>query len=269
MNILNKESIKQLVLTPFTLGLTNTLKIVKLYAKRKPVILRLDNRNIYIRNNLAYLSLYELLRKNMIIGYDNDELILSYFGYKLRIHKDHLDEAVPLIEQKEDEYGNTIKYEGKKVLDIGAHIGDTALWFLYKGASSVVALEPDPFKFTYLKKNIDINGLNNKIKAINAGLWYYDGRITLFPSNNIIVLTLKSIIEENGSFDLIKMDCEGCEFSLIKEECSVLNQAGREYLIEVHGYPDILIDKFKSCGYNSSLQHITVENYVLIYHFYT
>ena len=42
---------------------------------------------------------------------------------------------------------------GETVLDIGAYLGDTPLMWLYKGAKSVIAVEPVPLHFQYLVKN--------------------------------------------------------------------------------------------------------------------
>jgi hypothetical protein len=52
------------------------------------------------------------------------------------------------------------------VLDIGAYLGDTPLLWLYKGARSVIAVEPVPLHFQYLKRNVA--GL--PVICINASL---------------------------------------------------------------------------------------------------
>ena len=45
---------------------------------------------------------------------------------------------------------------GKTVIDVGANVGDTALYFAERGAE-VVAYEPDPANFRWLLANLDLN----------------------------------------------------------------------------------------------------------------
>jgi len=59
--------------------------------------------------------------------------------------------------------------KGKRVLDVGASIGDTAVYFALRRATEVVAFEPYPFPYVFALKNIEVNGLKN-VKVINAGV---------------------------------------------------------------------------------------------------
>jgi hypothetical protein len=95
--------------------------------------------------------------------------------------------------------GDTIKYQGKElklygsesngdiqgiffnddyrflapknhvVIDIGANIGDSAIYFALNGARSVIAFEPFPYSYRNALKNINENHLNKNIILINAG----------------------------------------------------------------------------------------------------
>lgn len=49
--------------------------------------------------------------------------------------------------------------DNKIVLDIGANIGDTAIYFAVNNASKVIALEPYQNNFEIAKKNISLNNL--------------------------------------------------------------------------------------------------------------
>jgi len=60
------------------------------------------------------------------------------------------------------------------VVDIGASIGDSSIYFALNGASYVIALEPYPYTFNLAVKNVKVNNLNDKIKILNAG---YGGKL--------------------------------------------------------------------------------------------
>src|SRR6266851_1823796 len=51
-------------------------------------------------------------------------------------------------------------YRGGVVIDIGAYIGDTAVYFAKNGAAEVYSYEPNPINYEYLKKNINLNGVS-------------------------------------------------------------------------------------------------------------
>ena len=66
--------------------------------------------------------------------------------------------------------------KGKRVLDIGASIGDTAVYFALRGAREVVAFEPYPFPYQFALRNVEANGLRN-VRVINAGIAGSDGAV--------------------------------------------------------------------------------------------
>ena len=139
---------------------------------------------------------------------------------------------------------------GRSVLDIGASIGDTAVAFALRGAKRVVAVEPYPFVFRYAKKNIEANGLSN-VELVNAGVGEEEGeiRLTTAPTFSgtslresacgidVPIYTLDTLVARYGPFDALKVDCEGCEYSLLKSERLA---DFREIQIEYHyGYEPI------------------------------
>jgi hypothetical protein len=67
---------------------------------------------------------------------------------------------------------------------------------------------------------------------------------------------LKSILEMihdgEGVIDLVKMDCEGCEYSLLQLDEEHI-KLSKQYIMEIHGCETPLIDKMLQVGYNSKL----------------
>jgi len=79
----------------------------------------------------------------------------------------------------------------KRVLDVGASIGDTAVYFALKGAREVVAFEPYPFPYNFALKNVEANSLKN-VKVINAGVYGHDGAVKVTKGETTGADDLKS-----------------------------------------------------------------------------
>ena len=62
-----------------------------------------------------------------------------------------------------------LNLENSTIIDIGANIGDTAIYFCLNNAKHVIALEPFPFSYKYALLNITSNNMNDKIEILNAG----------------------------------------------------------------------------------------------------
>jgi len=58
---------------------------------------------------------------------------------------------------------------GLDVVDVGASIGDTPIYFCLKGARRVVALEPYPDTYAQAKRNISVNGFDGRVTLLNEG----------------------------------------------------------------------------------------------------
>jgi FkbM family methyltransferase len=63
------------------------------------------------------------------------------------------------------------------VIDIGAYIGDTALYFIHRGAKRVYAFEPVEKLYIYLLRNVARNSLEDKVIAFNYGAWFKNSTI--------------------------------------------------------------------------------------------
>jgi FkbM family methyltransferase len=123
------------------------------------------------------------------------------------------------------------------MIDVGANIGDSTLYFANKGFN-VVAFEPSKNNFNSLKKNLELNKSHNfNITVINKGVGDKNHQLKLFNSDNnsgsataysdnidienyeiIDIVDIKDVIDEynneNNSL-FLKMDCEGCEVDVI------------------------------------------------------
>ena len=162
--------------------------------------------------------------------------------------------------------------KNKTVIDIGANIADSAIYFALRGASKIICLEPFPKNYEIAKKNIKLNNLSNT-SIILAGCSDRRGEITIDVDSDyksgilfimkdsksgvkIPLLTLEDILNENncdsdGSI-ILKMDCEGCEYESILSANKNTLQRFSHILIEYHrGYKD-LKGKLQRSGFKVS-----------------
>jgi len=75
-----------------------------------------------------------------------------------------------ILEVFDREQYKDLGVEGKVVVDVGAGFGETAIYFLERGAKPVVAFEPCPNMFREMLTNLALNGLLGRVVAINAGI---------------------------------------------------------------------------------------------------
>jgi len=118
----------------------------------------------------------------------------------------------------------------KDVVDVGAALGDTAIYFALKGAKHVYAFEPYPYSYNIAKKNIKLNHLEGKITLLNEGCGKsgfitikedYENADSMDLKNfkegkKIRIVSLDEIVKRfNLAHAALKVDCEGCEYDLI------------------------------------------------------
>ncbi|MEM4071650.1 MAG: FkbM family methyltransferase [Thermoplasmata archaeon] len=200
------------------------------------------------------------------ISIDNRLFSFSYDDYNLKF--DIGNGADPFASFFNEEY-DFLNVEGKNVIDIGANIGDSAIYFAIKGARKVISLEPYPYNFNIAKKNLQTFLTNypefrDKIEIINAG--YGEDKeikidVSFIPDNgsdikesesglNINLYSLKTLMSKyNIDSGILKMDCEGCEYSLLNEDDEIIKKFSMIEIEYHYGY-EKLVDKLRKCGYN-------------------
>lgn len=121
-----------------------------------------------------------------------------------------------------------ITYENRTIIDIGSFVGDTALLFAKQGAE-VYGFEPVIKNYEYSLRMREINPkIKNKLHFFNLGVSDKIGEIEidsmdstsafrkLNDSYKVHITTIENILNENNiKPDILKMDCEGCEFNII------------------------------------------------------
>jgi len=164
-----------------------------------------------------------------------------------------------------------LKPENEIVVDIGASIGDSSIYFALNKASHVIAIEPYPYTFNLAVQNVKVNNLNDKITILNAGY----GReletvkvdeekksvhdkllVSSGEGKEVKLYSLKILLKEFGIKEaLLKMDCEGCEYNLLNEDDDVLRKFKRIVLEFHYGYRNIE-SKLKNAGFSTNVLRI-------------
>jgi FkbM family methyltransferase len=143
---------------------------------------------------------------------------------------------------------------GWTVLDLGAHKGS----FTIRAAlvvDRVVAVEPAPYNILRLRRNLELNGLDNVV-VIESAVGAAHGRIHMHldakhsglgsiardEENNkdvagVPVATLEEVLERAGNtVDLMKMDIEGAETDVLAAATPQILQRIRRIILEYHQF---------------------------------
>jgi FkbM family methyltransferase len=216
-----------------------------------------------------------------LYGLDGEVVVRTPFG-EVGVEASDYGLLYVLLEPLIEMYGN-INVDNAVVVDVGAFLGETALLFVKRGAKRVYAFEPVKTFYDYLVKNIARNSAEDKIIPFNCGVWFRNTvlNVTLLgtgtglrvnanhPSVELDVRDLKDVLtmihDKEGVIDLVKMDCEGCEYSLLQLDEEYI-KLSKQYIMEIHGCETSLIDKMLQAGYNSKLI-LKLNEWVKIYLF--
>jgi FkbM family methyltransferase len=152
---------------------------------------------------------------------------------------------------------------GTTLIDIGANIGDTAIYFaMNHNVKKIIAYEPFPKNYEYAKEALSRNPLKNKIELKNVAIsasgktrriskeieglgMDYDKTENVDEGISIKSITLNQALG-NLKKVAIKSDCEGAEGTFF-DDANLKNAYALQ--IEYHWNRDKVIKTLKSKGY--------------------
>lgn len=183
-----------------------------------------------------------------------------------------------------NEYALPNSMRGKIVVDIGAHIGSFAVACAKRGASKIYCFEPDPENFELLAANTSKSEIpeNVSIALFDAAvvpatdedftlavrrLTNHDfgtrntGHVDVFGTadDGTVGITLKSILEQIGDIDLLKIDCEGMEWALLEDADLSKVKVIEMELHDVSGVDHVFTAPYKSVGFLSLCQSMSAK----------
>jgi predicted RNA methylase len=216
----------------------------------------------YVNNWPSVLLVYSNLKRNLTVKFkDGDTAELSkknYDAFYEKLYRNYLEDngfsypaenmiktpgGLTLMLPQNSVYSPVIDeiylmqvygkpdLTGKVAIDIGAAIGDTALFFKKCGAKSVYGYELDEARVRVAEKNIEMNGMGNSVVVYNKKATAEELHKLMTTINDPIFL---------------KLDCEGCEYDIInKLDMSNVTNVVMEY----HMRPDPLIESLTKAGF--------------------
>ena len=165
---------------------------------------------------------------------------------------------------------------GRIVLDIGANIGDSAIYFALHGAKHVYGIEVNPSVYKIAKENIKSNKLESKITILNCGIG--KGRILIDPSNtgagefqpknnkngiSIPLYSLENVLSKlHNSFKntnnlVMKIDCEGCEYNALLNADDKTLKKFSAIIGEYHYDYPLLKERLDTAGFKTKFNEPT------------
>lgn len=137
--------------------------------------------------------------------------------------------------------------KGDVIVDVGAGIGDFLLLASQNPGSSVYCFEPDPRSFLCLQRNARVNNLENAVVIPRSCSAQTIHDLLHGPPPQVIAF--------------LKMDCEGCEYTVLRNLTQQDLSRIRSVHIEIHDPPvgesrERLKDHLVASGYDVSTTSI-------------
>ena len=171
--------------------------------------------------------------------------------------KHMLTRAFGLFHSKQIHFLKTFLKRGMAFVDVGANKGDFSLMAsrLLGDGGTVLAFEPEPQNYEWLRKSVELNGYDN-VHMFRIALAEKNGTATLHLGDKsgyhtlvggvlhqeegsipVEIRTLDSILDELGmaSFDMMKIDVEGAELQVLEGASEALREASsKAILLDIH-----------------------------------
>jgi len=228
-----------------------------------------------------FFDLVALRIKRRFSGADREECKVRLLGYEVRGFSYATLEFLFREIFLAGEYFFETPHTKPVIVDCGANIGMSVLYFkhLFPNAR-ILAFEANPSAFSLLQKNVTANGIRD-VDLHKIALSDREGEISFFISSDPGTLLgstrrdrggnielkaqagrLSQYLRDQREIDLVKIDVEGSELSIVDElaEASALGKPN-QYIIEYHhrinNDPSKLGDflkRFEMAGYDYNLK---------------
>src|SRR4030095_11775361 len=212
----------------------------------------------------------------------------QFSGVSLRLPTRYFRYFKPDYEWENIDFINKNVSTGMTVIDIGAHIGLFSVVLSKKAgdAGKVFAFEPTPATFNILTKTIQINNAAGIITPVKKAVADRTGKATFFISNSLAsvsnsladiergpektvkvdvdLTSVDEFVQEHdlGQVDLIKIDAEGAELSVLKGASETIEKFHPKMILGVH--PASV--KEMSHSLEEIWDFIALRNYKVIHH---
>lgn len=131
-----------------------------------------------------------------------------------------------------NEYGIDFLQESDIIVDVGGHIGSFSLLAYEKGSRNIYSYESNSSNFAVLYYNIKDTNITAFNKAVRGDYIHTQvgsrfgkamsempvknyGGICISEGVDVDVITLEDIVLQLGKIKILKLDCEGSEYSIV------------------------------------------------------
>ena len=238
--------------------------ITKVLRHKYPFFLR-------TRDNISYeifghMQVYTLAAADEYVVYNpEDELLRFRFKDKDLVFSDGLNNGALFDVFFDVSYGS-LDVRGRDVIDIGANIGDSCVYFAVSGARRVIAFEPHDRSYRAAQNNVMLNGLSGRIEIHRAAVGSVHGEKNIMQPLNadggsslkenvsgmrVQVFTLDKLVKEfQISGGVLKIDCEGCEYEVIESTQPHTLRHFDQIIVEYHYGKKRIINSLIDAGFH-------------------
>lgn len=235
------------------------------------------------RARALYWGIVNMKYLNGKLCIDDGKICITIPKYRLKLFLTSLNDLFIVGEVFANEVyrplvNTTLK--NKVVVDIGSFIGITPIYFALLGAK-VLGYEVLPVHHHFSLLNLKANDLMNRAVINHAAVggikrkiavplrhtdFAYSIRESALKTNDftyVDVITLEDIIEKNSidKVHLLKLDCEGCEYELLRSIDVKNLRKIKELIMEFHGSPTPILEKLRKTGFCTIKLQATIRAY--------
>lgn len=173
------------------------------------------------------------------------------FDLQMRTYQGDIDIFYEIFWKKAYQIPNKFLSEPELIVDLGAHIGLTSIYFsLQYPLAKIYSVEASEKNFSLLKNNVQEF---ENVVAINKAIYINDGFIKFKDDETLsfnpqisekgrptACLSMSTLMKENNleSIDLLKIDIEGAEAIILSEQNDWLQNV-ENIIIELHPPYDV------------------------------
>ncbi|GAA2081400.1 hypothetical protein GCM10009821_22540 [Aeromicrobium halocynthiae] len=186
----------------------------------------------------------------------------------------------------EDEYAvdwfTTGLRDSPVLVDVGAHIGCFALAFASaRPTAQVHCYEPTPSTGSYLRRNVDRNGLADRVTVHHEAVSAASGTLVMADNgtgsghNGVLHLGEPGAAEievpsvgfddvvrrAGGEVDVLKMDAEGAEYDVVLRASGAVWQQVRRVVMEYHALAGHDFDEIRDVLADAGLELVRRDRY--------
>jgi FkbM family methyltransferase len=185
-----------------------------------------------------------------------------------------LGNAWPIVEIfRDSHYDVPIGWASiEHVLDVGSHVGAFTIWVAARAPRArITAFEPEPRNFGDLRLNVERNDLADRVSLVNAAVGAEAGTRTLrvrrrrdtsslappgaSGSTEVDCVALEDVLTEHESprIDVLKLDCEGAEWEILRSLDTQKLRRVAHILLECHAERrdqlDVMLEQLEAKGF--------------------